>query len=99
MTYPVVSLVMVVGIALFLLIFIIPRFEEMFKSMNVKLPWITIALLKFSMFLQTQMLVWSSGLLIGFVALILYMKTRQGIYVKDWLLLKTPVFGPLFSIT
>ncbi len=97
MTYPVVSLVMVVGIALFLLIFIIPRFEEMFKSMNVDLPWITIVLLKFSMFLQTNMLLWSSAVLVAVVSLILYFRTKQGIYVKDWLLLKTPVFGPLFA--
>ena len=37
MTYPIVSLILVLGITMFLLIFIIPKFEEMFFSMNVEL--------------------------------------------------------------
>ena len=46
MTYPIISLTMVLAISLFLLVFIIPKFEEMFNNMNVELPWVTVALLR-----------------------------------------------------
>src|SRR5438093_1561777 len=51
MTYPVVSLVMVLGITLFLLVFIIPKFEDMFNTMDVELPAVTKALIATSLFL------------------------------------------------
>jgi len=37
MTYPVVSLILVLGITIFLLVFIIPKFEDMFTTMDVQL--------------------------------------------------------------
>jgi type IV pilus assembly protein PilC len=97
MTYPVVSLVMVLGITLFLLIFIIPKFKEMFTTMNVELPWITSFLLELSAFLKGNLLWWSGGMVAVIVGIILYFRTPKGRYVKDWLLLKAPVFGALFS--
>ncbi|MEM7164876.1 MAG: type II secretion system F family protein, partial [Planctomycetota bacterium] len=60
MTYPVVSLIMVSGITLFLLVFIIPKFKEMFSSMGVELPWVTSALLATSDFLRDNMMIWMS---------------------------------------
>src|SRR4051812_15345739 len=45
LTYPVISICMILGITAFLLIFIIPKFKEIFDNMNVELPWITSALL------------------------------------------------------
>lgn len=96
MTYPVVSLVMVLGITLFLLVFIIPKFEEMFYSMNVELPGVTKGLLATSLFLKSYFMYWTAGLVLAIVGAVQYFKTEKGQWVRDWILLHMPVFGPLF---
>ena len=97
MTYPVVSLIMVLGITLFLLVFIIPKFEEMFFSLGVELPAITKGLLATSIFLKNYILYWSVGLILLIVFAIQYARTEKGQLLRDRLFLKMPVFGPLFS--
>ncbi|MGQ9590743.1 MAG: type II secretion system F family protein [Planctomycetota bacterium] len=96
MTYPTVSLVMVFGIALFLLIFIIPKFEEMFHQMNVSLPAVTKGVLATSLFLKNNFLYWGAVLTVAIVAVVQYCKTEKGQLARDWLFLRLPVFGPLF---
>src|SRR5262245_35711857 len=41
MTYPVVSLVMIMGITTFLMMGIVPKFKEVFSSLDVQLPGLT----------------------------------------------------------
>ncbi len=97
MTYPIVSLVMVLGISLFLLVFIIPKFEEMFYSMNVALPAVTKGLLVLSLFLKKYFLYWSASFVAACVLAFKYFQTEKGKLLRDWLMLKTPIFGTLFS--
>jgi type IV pilus assembly protein PilC len=97
MTYPVVSLVMVLGITLFLLVFIIPKFRDMFSSMNVKLPAITKGLLATSIFLREYTAYWLGGMIVTIIGLHQYFRSENGQWVRDWLLLRMPVFGPLFT--
>jgi type IV pilus assembly protein PilC len=96
MTYPVVSLVMVAGITLFLLVFIIPKFEEMFNSMDVELPGITRALLTTSLILKEHFVIWSLAMVAITVGIVLYFKSAHGALMRDWMFLKMPIFGPLF---
>ena len=96
MTYPIVSLILVLGITMFLLVFIIPKFQDMFMSMNVELPWITVFLLDLSNWLKTNVLLWAGGLIAVSVGTVFYFKSESGAHMKDWLLLHMPVFGPLF---
>ena len=96
MTYPIISLTMVLAISLFLLVFIIPKFEEMFNNMNVELPWVTVALLRTSVFLQQNVLLWSSASIAIGMGVYMWSKTEKGGTAKDWLLLRMPIFGPLF---
>ena len=97
MTYPIVSLVLVFGITIFLLVFIIPKFEEMFYSMDVELPAITKGLLATSLYLKSNFLLFSivTSLVAG--AIVYFFRTEKGRFVGDWLMLKMPIFGPLFS--
>lgn len=97
MTYPVVSLVMIFGITIFLLVFIIPKFEEMFLSMNVELPFITAALLATSLFMKNNFLYLAAGTTAAIIGVIFWLRTEKGGYVGDWLKLHMPVFGPLFK--
>lgn len=97
MTYPIVSLVLVLGITVFLLVFIIPKFEDMFSSMNVELPAITKGLLALSLFLKTNVLLATVVIAGVSTGIYFYFKTEKGAYLGDWLLLNVPIFGPLFS--
>lgn len=97
MTYPVISLAMIFGITAFLLVGIIPKFKEIFVSLGVELPGITVGLLELSDFLQIYWLELGGGM-IGFaVFLKAYSATKQGRRHFDFLKLKSPVFGPLFQ--
>ena len=97
MTYPVISMALVMGITIFLLVFIIPKFKEMFASMDAELPWITSALLSFSELVQSTFVWWVLGTIMAVVAIVLYFRTDKGELVKDWITLHIPVFGGLFS--
>ncbi len=97
MTYPVVSLFLVLGITVFLLVFIIPKFEDMFNSMNVELPAITKGLLATSLFLQENFLVACLAIVSMVVGIVMYFKTERGAYTADWIVLNLPIFGKLFS--
>src|SRR5262245_62113137 len=97
MTYPIVSLVMVLGITLFLLVFIIPKFEDMFATMDIELPAVTKALIATSLFLKNNFIYWTLGSILAGVLVYLHTRTERGAKQKDWLVLKLPIFGPLFS--
>ncbi|MBN1421824.1 MAG: type II secretion system F family protein [Planctomycetes bacterium] len=97
MTYPVVSLFLVGGIAAFLLIGIIPKFEEMFTTMDVKLPFITKALLSMSLFLKGNVLPITAALAAAVAVAIAFIRTDAGRLVMDRVILRLPIFGPLFS--
>lgn len=95
MTYPVISITLVIAITLFLMIGIIPKFEKIFVSLNVKLPAITQFVLALSRFIKTKMIIWAP-LCIGIVvAFILWKKTESGRRQWDYIKLKIPIFGEL----
>lgn len=98
MIYPIVVLTMAVIILTFLMVFIIPRFQDIFDNImkGKPLPGLTRAVMAFSENFVTIgpiMLVVVIGLVIG---LKLLRKNPKGAYGMDWLKLKMPLFGPLF---
>lgn len=97
MTYPVISLGLIGCIVLFLMLVIIPKFQEIFDSMGVELPLITQILLDTSNWMQNNMVLWVLGIVAAIFALQAYIKTSVGKRQYHWLLLSMPVFGPLFK--
>jgi type IV pilus assembly protein PilC len=97
MTYPVISLVMIFGITIFLLVFIIPKFQDIFKTLKVDLPLPTVIVLAISKMMTSYFL--QFGIITtGLVLLILWWKsTDSGGYLWDRSLLKVPIFGDLFQ--
>lgn len=95
MTYPVISMVLVLSITWYLLAFVVPKFEGMFKSLNAKLPGITVFILDISKFIQDQW--WVVALIVGsvYAGYRLAMTTKEGRRIRDTFWLKAPVFGPL----
>jgi type IV pilus assembly protein PilC len=97
MTYPVMVLIMAVLAVIGMLLFIVPVFDEMFKSMGATLPPPTRVLV----FLSSQMKVVVPLLFVGsIVGVFVWKKIRHDDRVRgvvDPLKLKVPVFGPLFQ--
>lgn len=96
MTYPVVALVIVVMIATGLLIFIVPKFKEIFDSMGGTLPAPTRVLIAVSNTLRSYSLVVIGVMIALFVGGRYYVSTPMGRLQWDTLKLKLPVFGSLF---
>jgi len=95
MTYPVISLILVLGITAYLLVFVVPKFESMFKSLNAKLPGITVFVLDCSQFLQDRWYVVIGASLAAYFGYKLAMTNRDFRRMNDTWMLKAPVFGPL----
>jgi type IV pilus assembly protein PilC len=96
MTYPVVSLCMIFGITGFLMVGIVPKFKEVFSSLDVELPGLTKGVLAISDFCQEQWMIVVASIVLFFVAVKIYKKTDRGSLQWDWLVLHLPVFGALF---
>ncbi len=96
MTYPVIALVIVVLIAGGLLIFIVPKFQDIFTGLGQTLPAPTRMLMAISHVLRSYILVVIGLAIAFFVALRYYISTPVGRLQFDTITLKLPVFGPLF---
>jgi type IV pilus assembly protein PilC len=97
MTYPVISLTMIVGITVFLLVFIIPKFQDIFKSLRVDLPLPTRIVLGISK-MMTNYSIQCAIIIVGLVLIIQWWRsTDSGGYTWDRMMLKLPVFGDLLQ--
>ncbi|GAB4330324.1 MAG: type II secretion system F family protein [Candidatus Abyssubacteria bacterium] len=96
MTYPVIALVIVVAIASGLLVFIVPKFQEIFDSLGGQLPAPTLMLINLSNFVRHSILIVLGVIFAVVVAVRYYISTPAGRYQFDSLKLRVPVFGPLF---
>ena len=97
MIYPIVVLVAAVGITAFLLVAVIPKFQQVFNDMlgGAALPAVTEFVIHASEFVQHNGL----NILIAVIALVVIKKivgkTEKGAYFFDALKLKMPVTGTL----
>jgi type IV pilus assembly protein PilC len=96
MTYPVVSLVLVIGITMFLMLGIVPKFREVFDSMEITLPALTSVILNIADWMKNNVLMMAGAAVALFVGAKMYAKSKTGAWQLDWLMLNMPVFGPLF---
>lgn len=98
LTYPIILSVLAVVVIAFLLIYIVPTFVTTFEEMDAQLPFITIATVAFSEFLQKF---WWLILLVFLVAVgsftFFYKNNRQFHYSVNVALLRMPIFGPLLQ--
>ena len=54
MTYPVVVLVLAIGVLIFMLTYLVPQFATMFESNDAEMPALTLAILAISEFIKTK---------------------------------------------
>ena len=97
MTYPVISLVLVIGIASFLMIGIVPSFKPVFESLEVELPALTVFIMDIAFFMRDYWYLIFGGIGAAIFGLKVVCKTPKGAYAKDSVMLRVPVFGVLFK--
>ena len=95
--YPVAILVLAVTISLALLIFIVPTFDDMFKSMGAELPALTSFMLVLSRIVTSLgfLIIAPISVFIGFYFFNISYSTQSGRKFIDNLVLKIPLFGDL----
>ncbi len=95
-TYPLFMIFMAVGLSLFLLTFVLPKFASIYASRAASLPIPTRILLTFSEFLTSQYLIY--GPILGTIVLgTLFWRTRpSGRKFFDWLRLRTPIIREMY---
>ena len=101
MVYPIIVLLLALGIMIFLLIFIVPRFETIFHDMlgDKPLPAITLFVIGISDFMQEHWAVLLGVIIALFAACKVAARTRTGRAVLDRLKLRAPLFGDLIRKT
>jgi type IV pilus assembly protein PilC len=95
MTYPVISLILIFGITGYLMVGVVPKFKTMFDSLNAKLPALTEIVVGCSDWMVANYYVLGGGIVAVIVGYIFLMKIPQARVVRDLVMLKLPVFGPL----
>ncbi len=96
MVYPIIVVVLLVGAFLFLLNFVIPKFVTIFANAKIELPLPTKICMYMYEALQQYWYVGLGSVVTFSVALFLYLRTEKGKFVKDSMMLKMPLVGPVF---
>jgi type IV pilus assembly protein PilC len=101
MTYPVVVLIAALGIVVFLLLKVIPKFQQIFDDLmdGEGMPAITAFVIAASEWVQANWLIVFGGGAIGWILLKAFLKTPKGSFLKDRISLKLPGFGQLVQKT
>ncbi len=95
MIYPILVLAFAVVMLAALFLFVLPKFKEIFVSMNVKMPVVTRMMFDGSTFLKNY---WYVGLLLlvgGIVGYKIQSNTERGRFIIDGMKLRVPVIGEL----
>jgi type IV pilus assembly protein PilC len=95
--YPTTIVGVAIIVVMILMIFVIPVFETMFKSAGQTLPLPTLIVVTLSKFIKKYVILIIPGLILLFYLFKKYYQTENGKTLIDRLLLKLPVFGPLFK--
>ena len=96
MVYPIIVMVIAVGIMVFLMTVIVPKFEKIFEDMlgsRDKLPELTKYVIGFSRWVQDNIILLALTVVVMFVLWSIVKATKGGRRFIDALKLKLPLFG------
>lgn len=91
--YPVILLIVSILAVTVMLVFVLPRFIEIYKSYSMTLPWITQTVLSFSIFLKTNWIAISIFFISAITITWLYFNTTVGKNNFDRFVLNIPFIG------
>lgn len=97
LTYPIIILTTAFLVILFMLNYVVPMFQDIFKQNNIELPWITRLIVKLSDLVKDYGLYFFLLLLIFIVGFKFFNRNSKFKRILHYALLKTPVFGKFIS--
>ena len=99
MFYPVIVLIIAIAIMAFLLVYIVPKFEQIFADMlgGKPLPALTEFVIGTSRFVQGNFLLIAGAVVLFIIAYSLVARTEKGRAIIDAILLRLPLFGDLIK--
>ena len=95
--YPSLLMVVAFGVLIVLLTFVLPRFAELFKSLDTPLPPTTKLLMALSTFLRTYWWLAGGGLVAAILAIVSWIRTDTGKRSIDTVMLRLPQFGNIIK--
>lgn len=97
LTYPVIVVVFLFSAFLILITQVIPKFVNIFQNAGLKLPLPTQICIFLYEILSTYWYLIIGVAIIVIVFLFYYLKTKQGKFMRDSILMRVPLVGPLFA--
>jgi type IV pilus assembly protein PilC len=97
MSYPALLLIVTFGVLAAMILFVLPQFAEVYKTMEAPTPWFTQILLEVGTNVRTY---WWAGLLVttGVVTGgLFFWRSKQGKRLRDRLVLRAFMLGPIFK--
>ena len=96
MAYPTVMMVLAIGVTIFLLTYILPKFTPLFKSKGTDLPKPTLWMMAISDAMLGYWYVWVAGLVALVVGYLFAKRTESGRRLFDLVKIHLPILGPMF---
>ena len=96
--YPIILIVLAISTVVVLSAVVLPRFADLFASLNVQLPLATRILMGFSQFVSTWWAVLLALALVALGAFVYVFRTEAGRYTIDKAILKLPIFGNVIEL-
>jgi type IV pilus assembly protein PilC len=95
MAYPAMMLLLAIGVTIFLLTYVMPKFEPLFSRKGVQLPKPTVVVLAISNALINYWWAWAFGLAALIIGYVWAGRTVEGRKFLDGLQLRLPIFGTM----
>jgi type IV pilus assembly protein PilC len=91
--YPALLVVMVVGLLIFLITFVVPRFAQLYDQLGTHLPWLTMFMLQMGQYAQHYGIY--AAIFVAVVAFLVsrWIKTDSGATAVDRIRIGLPIFG------
>lgn len=96
LTYPVIVMVVILGVVVFMLLTVVPQVENLYEDLGKQLPWLTQLMVNVTNLLLAYWWAVLVVTVIGGYFLFQYLKTDSGIKLKDTLKLNVPMFKNMF---
>jgi type IV pilus assembly protein PilC len=97
LTYPIIVLVVILGVMAFMLFTVVPQVEKLYHDLKKTLPILTQIMVDAANFLANFW--WIVIIVVGIAVyfFLQYLKTESGIKVADTFKLRVPIFGAMFQ--
>ena len=95
MVYPVIVVVAMVVVFIILMVVVVPKLADMYKSMNIQLPFVTQAMIAVSDFMVRNLVFVLGGIIGLFFLIRWFSKTPEGRFIMSEIIFRSPVFGKI----